>query len=142
MKQHPLFHRMSWRLLGDLVTLEGLSVALDGHTHQDIDFAVLVVLEGTLIVSIPGPRNTPLDTPLPPTMPPAVVESVELVPRVYLRVDPILPKAASELRVEAPRDQVLRFYALTRTRYVALPAQVLAGLEPSALPSGELEDLL
>src|SRR5438093_1616192 len=59
LKRAPLFHRMSWRLLRDLVTLEGLTVAEDGRTPLAVDFAVVVVLEGRLIVTTHYPGRDP-----------------------------------------------------------------------------------
>jgi hypothetical protein len=131
MKQTPLFRRMSWRLLGDLVAVEGLRVAHDASDPTVLDFSVLVVLEGTLIVRTTAPAP-PFD------------KVVELPPGVYLKSDPVLVPTPPDAKrtIEAPLSQELRYYALTPETLRRLPTQVLAGMDATTLPTGELEVLL
>jgi hypothetical protein len=141
LKQTPLFRHMSWRLLGDLVTIEGLRVAHDATERIQLNFAVLVVLEGTLIVGLSSSNHPPLDSPIPP--PPIVEDVVELGPGVYLKNNPALPEVlvGDHRTIEAPRKQAFRFYALRSETLHQVPTQVLAGMDPGAI-GGNLEVLL
>src|SRR6185295_9340672 len=42
LKETVLFRRMSWRLVGDLVMLEGIRIVHDAVDRTQVDFAVLV----------------------------------------------------------------------------------------------------
>jgi hypothetical protein len=142
LKQTPLFRRMSWRLLSDLVALEGVQVVHDAIGRIPIDFAVLVVLEGTLIVSLQGQGHSPVDSPVPPPNPGDSPILLELAPGVYLRNDPKLALFPTNDRsIEAPRKQALRYYALESHTLSGLPTQVLAGMDAAAV-GGNLEVLL
>ena len=140
LKKEPLFSHLGWRLLTDLVAVAGLATAVDGRTVFAIDFAALTVLEGTLIVSNEMARHTPLDSPVAPIMPPAGFR-VELRPGLYLRTDPFFDPW-NKLRIEAPTDQVLRFWVLAKSTFNAAPAQVLGALDPGGLPPGVPLDVL
>src|SRR6185295_5523351 len=140
LKREPIFHRLGWRLLTDLVATTDIAAVSDGHTVFTIDFAVLAVLEGTLIVSDDMARLTPLDSPvvLPPI---ALFFCRELRPGIYLRTDPVFPPW-NKLRIEAPAGRVLRFWVLDKVTLDETPAQVRNALDPSGLPPGVPIDIL
>jgi len=135
LKETVLFRRMSWRLVGDLVMLEGIRIVHDAVDRTQVDFAVLVVLEGTLILSRVGDVHGPLESPIPlPDPPPALVRFVELSPGVYVRNDSrFVSFDPSQRCVEAPREKAFRYYALRRQLLKRLPTQVWAGLDPAAV---------
>ena len=140
LKKDPVFHRLGWRLLTDLVTIAGISAMPDGHTVFTIDFAVLAVLEGTLIVSNDTARTTPLQSPVPPKVPPPTFQ-LELRPGLYLRTDPIFPHW-NILRIEAPSGRTLRCWILPKDTLDTTPSQVRNALDPTGLPPAVPIDIL
>ena len=136
MKNSTFCPRMSWRLIGDLLAVEGLRIARPGNARMPLDFVALAVLEGTIIVrtGVAGDVK-PLDSPIPRNQ---NDNSVELVPGLYTITDAIFPQptppADSTRTIESPRGQVNRFYAVTVDTIRRLPAQALAGINLDKLP--------